>query len=195
MSRANANISTIPQTSLTRRAAVGAIAFAAASSAAVALPSSGPDAELVELGNRLAALFPEYARLLSLSNELGDRAHQLAYERTGHDPSAGPKCSKVEGDRWMAAFFAASSEVGWDDVERQQEPIFKAADELAHRIEALPAGTVAGLAAKALSAGFVQPNLWDEPFNELDWDKSRTRGLIEATLATAGVPNPFAVSV
>ena len=51
-----------------------------------------------------------------------------------------------------------------------------------HRIIALPATTLAGLAVKARVARFSWEHFWDEPEENLDWDELMARELIDAVL-------------
>jgi hypothetical protein len=59
--------------------------------------------------------------------------------------------------------------------------------ELAEKIMAAPARTLAGLGVKAIVAIHASPHFWDEPFQDTDWDQKGPRALIEAVCSLTGL--------
>ena len=59
--------------------------------------------------------------------------------------------------------------------------------ELAEKIMAAPAHTLAGLGVKAIVAIHAAPQFWDGPFQDTDWDQKGPRALIEAVCSLTGL--------
>jgi hypothetical protein len=88
--------------------------------------------------------------------------------------------------------FALEKRLGFmTDGPDTQEAITNAIDPIARRIFALPAVTPAGFAVKARAAAYEHAELWDDEFDDLDWEDKFVRSLIEGTLAMAGAELPL----
>lgn len=59
-------------------------------------------------------------------------------------------------------------------------------DEVFYDVGSAPARTVAGFLIKARAAAYACRNYWDEPCEDLDWDKKNTRMLIESLFEATG---------
>jgi hypothetical protein len=59
--------------------------------------------------------------------------------------------------------------------------------ELAEKIIAVPARTLAGLRVKAIVAIHSSWFLWDQPFDDLDWNQKGARALMEAACSVTGL--------
>ncbi|HTE78527.1 MAG TPA: hypothetical protein VK653_17570 [Xanthobacteraceae bacterium] len=62
--------------------------------------------------------------------------------------------------------------------------------ELAKKIMASPVHTLVGLRVKAMVAIHAPGDCWDEPFDDLDWDKKGIRALVEAVCSVTGLEPP-----
>jgi hypothetical protein len=90
---------------------------------------------------------------------------------------------------YLASFAATNSD---DDlISDAAYPEYEALDwetcELAEKIMAVPARTVAGLRVKAIVAIHSSWFLWDKPFDDLDWDQKGARALMEAACSVTGL--------
>jgi len=55
---------------------------------------------------------------------------------------------------------------------------------------ASPVHTLVGLRVKAMVAIHAPGDCWDEPFDDLDWDKKGIRALVEAVCSVTGLEPP-----
>jgi hypothetical protein len=62
--------------------------------------------------------------------------------------------------------------------------------ELAKKIMSSPVHTLGGLRVKAMVAIHAPCDCWDEPFDDLDWDKKGIRALVEAVCNVTGLEPP-----
>jgi hypothetical protein len=195
------NMSTTKTTRRQLLAQISAVAVAggAVMTTTAAMPiGADPDAELIAAGEELIALFRRDRELWDflapfsehLQGHMHDAAHEVMKVRESGDSKAADELWAVRTAEIKQArealgpeFLAASEE---------QERVQNSLDEPARRMFALPARTVHGLAIKALCAAHERSELWDEPFNDLDWTDNFVRDVIEAVLAFAGEPLPFA---
>jgi len=182
----------ISMTESTSRRAIlaGAVAMPAA-----ALAVQNPDAELIDLGNKLAAAWPEHARLSRASFESSQSDWIAAREasgipfcvRQGH-PNL-EHLNAADRRRAFAAWEALAKSRGGAS-EDALDAHYGYTDGLVRRMAELPAATLAGLAAKAMAAAHYNSDLWDAEPKALDWDKEHIRRLIDAVLSAAGIANP-----
>jgi hypothetical protein len=75
------------------------------------------------------------------------------------------------------------SDAAWPEY----EAIDRETCELAEKIIAVPARTLAGLRVKAIVAIHSSWFLWDKPFDDLDWDQKGARALMEAVCSVTGL--------
>jgi len=187
------------KTKLSRRAALaGAISLAPAAAVAAVPIGADADAELIAVGEQLIAVC-ERARelwdfLAPYSEEFNKRL-AAACEEIGGVRQSGS--SKAADELWAVrsaeinqAMQAMGPELNAANDEHGR--MIAAMGEPARRIFALPARTIRGLAIKAVLAAYENSDLWDEPFDDLDYNQNWLRNLIEAVLAFAGRPLPFA---
>jgi hypothetical protein len=176
----------------TRRAVLaGAASLPALAVPAIASPT--PDAELIRLGNELTALWPEHALRLEALNDIGDRAWELAEQRTGIKHPGRDEVRNMkpgEFDRLLAAMWAAQEELKMQHQESRFLEISNCADGLMKRIDSLQASTAAGLGAKAITVAFLNSELWDESAADQDIEKRQVRLLVDAAFAASGIANP-----
>lgn len=182
--------------SVIMNALVSATAIAAATPIAVA--ASIPDAELAQLGQALIAAWPESARLCRASHERNQRAWVTARERTGIQFSVGcghpdmTHLARHERQRVYEAWTIASEEectAAGDDALAADDAF---QGDLMEKIAALPASSILGLAAKAAAAASMNTQLWEADLDGIEYDERKVRELVEAVLALAGAPNPYA---
>jgi hypothetical protein len=158
-----------------RRTAIAALAASAAiPSIALAADGSGDDSELIECGRQLDVLYAAHAEANRLSQPYWDAVH--AWRDAQGD-------RHVTNEEWMAAATRLEREVPLPSPNLDE--IMNAMDDPMRRIMALPAKTPAGLAVKARLVKHENSELWDEPFEDLDWDKVKLRALIDSVLAFA----------
>jgi hypothetical protein len=53
------------------------------------------------------------------------------------------------------------------------------------------ARTIAGLGVKARHTAYVMSHYWEEPIDQIDWERQAIRQLIEAVCEFARTPLPF----
>jgi hypothetical protein len=143
------------------------------------------DAELMEVGERLIALYERETELqetLAPYSEAFDE-HMCNVVCKGTDKEHRRKLYDELMQALGPEFIAATAE---------HTRIVEAMDEPERRMFALPARTVDGLALKAVCAAYQNSELWSAPFRDLDREECFFRGLIEAVLVFAGRPLPFA---
>jgi hypothetical protein len=147
------------------------------------------DIALWHHANAIVQLWPEWERLFAISNDAGWRMIKLADERAGFTPGMS---GEERETRLRAAIEITDRETGHSEKDDKFNTLDERVQVHVNAIEKLPARSVLGLAAKAIAAGTAISHAWDGPQADTDWDDGRMRLLIEATLAAAGVPNPFA---
>ena len=151
---------------LSRRAALaGAVSLAPAAAVAAVPIGTDSDAELIAVGEQLTALFKRV-------RELWDFLAPSSDELLGHMHDAAHEVMKVResGDSKAADELWAVRMAENKQMRQSMGPKFAAADEEHQRV------------LRAL----------DEPFNDLDLNDNFVRDVIEAVLAFAGEPLPFA---
>jgi hypothetical protein len=179
-----------------RGAATALVAGATINVAAIAATKATPsdvDAELIRLGNELAALWPEHTLRLEALNDIGDRAWELAEQRTGIKHPGRDEIRNMkpgEFNRLLAAMCAAQEELKMQHQESRFLEISNRADGLMKRIDSLQASTAAGLGAKAITVAFLNSELWDESAADQDIEKRQVRLLVDAAFAASGIANP-----
>jgi hypothetical protein len=139
-----------------------------------------PDAELIKLAETYERIFRIRAPLVADYNERWTRGIELAGERADHGP---PKTYEVELER---AWF----ETGSDKANEKLKPVDDQLSDLASKIMDTPAHTAAGLRARVALVADAYSDLWDEPFDDLDWEKKVLRRLIEAICSLGGFALP-----
>ena len=156
------------------------------------------DSTLVELARQFEQLQPKYLEALHHSDEEGEKAWDLAWQRVGGGDFKDR--TREQGDAFFAGLPQAEIDTGADVVNKRYETMCEEIGTLARKIWNTPAHSMAGLRAKAMVAvhtnGGKVNGLWNETFSDLDWDKKGTRALIEAVCAVTGleVPTEEAVS-
>jgi hypothetical protein len=76
-------------------------------------------------------------------------------------------------------------------VTRQIETVLARLDPIERAIMQTQACTIAGLGVKARHAAYVISQYWEEPTDQIDWDATAVRLLIEAVCDVARTPLPF----
>ena len=174
----------IPNTTPTRRNALGAIASiagAAVTPAIAAQSVDNPDAELLALGQELCRLLPIWAAARDENCRLHDQADDLVMQ------AVGPRC--VEN---MSAYNKAWLRIGEENGHRAAYDAWNTINEqlysLTDAIYKAKATTVAGLAVKALGTA------WRLRDDELE-DSDVANDLFRSTLALAGMTLPPEISL
>lgn len=141
-------------------------------------PSTGHDAELIELGRQFDAAHAAWMGLLPASTAAQRRVE--AFRRR----------AQAEGLDEAAALRAAWLQDGVNEAHDAEQAAFDALEPLNRAIMALPAHTAGGLAVKAKA---VIPTIWPAGDfdtgralgDEEDWERRAVRDLIEACLLLA----------
>ena len=123
--------------------------------------AAAPDVELLALGKQFDRLERQYHEVVERDRPRIERELQLVEAQERPD--------KVDEE-----FGPQSRPDALDILDMMDPPT--------HRIVALPATTLAGLAVKARVARFSWEHFWDEPEENLDWDELMARELIDAVL-------------
>jgi hypothetical protein len=174
-----AQAETIPTTS--RRSFLAAAAVAAAIVApnvAVAKPTE--DSQLIELGKKLSKLVQEYyAECARLRPFWDEHKRQMDAWKESH-----PYREDGEG---FAEYKRISAEIGLDEQEKLNHPdhVMDRIDPVASAIMTIPATTWAGVLVKAQLAKFAADDFWGQSEDDLDWDKSTMRKLVDAVIDMA----------
>jgi hypothetical protein len=152
-----------------------------------------PDHELLALSAQIDALWPELQATQEASLAAAHAADEEISRRLGFDSrTRGGFLTPEECSKASEMMKLVWGELRTDDVHRKCSEVWARADGVHQRILDTPASTVTGFAVKArVAAMLVTSQLWDEPKQNLDWDKSVIRDLIEALCAGAGMPLPF----
>lgn len=150
--------------------------------------SSGQDAELIELGSQMDAIFRRYYELRTIADpvqeEFGEQfePHREAAQR---GEITGERMIEIR-DQLMAALKCGDESL--DDINGRLMDFTDAYDRLADRIMELPAQTSAGLAVKARCAAFVCEHMWSD---DAPWDLFLARKALEAVITLAGDRLPW----
>jgi hypothetical protein len=149
-----------------------------------AIAIAAPDAELIKLAETYERLFRIRAPLVADYNEKWGDGLTLVADRVGwlSGEERTKKYKEEMGRVWV--------ESGAEAAHEKLEPFDDQLDDLAHAIMDAPVHTPAGLRAKVALVVSVYSDLWDEPFEELDWEKRGLRRLIEAACSLGGFPLP-----
>lgn len=140
-----------------------------------------PNAELIDLGMKHEALAAEVAAIDAFVNPIADAIdNELRSSRKSY-PRDGTIAAERER-RWDEAGITLPYDRLCDLIEQS--------DPLSRRIMKMQARTLVGIAVQARCAGFSQLQLWNEPLDDLDWQKKLNRSLIENACAAAGFPPP-----
>jgi hypothetical protein len=123
--------------------------------------AAAPDVELLALGKQFDRLERQYHEVMERDRPRIERELQLVEAQERPD--------KVDEE-----FGPQSRPDALDILDMMDAPT--------HRIMALPATTLAGLAVKARVARFSCEHFWDEPEEDLDWHELMARELIDAVL-------------
>jgi hypothetical protein len=143
------------------------------------------DRALLALGRRLDAMWPELKHLDEVVSKLSWAAMEEVERRLG--ATIGNLTTPEQHAALMPTWKTVNAEYGADVANDARTAAFDKADKIHAQIMTTPAHTLAGVAAKARASAMLSfPHYWDEPAEELDWDKRMVRQLIEATCAAAG---------
>jgi hypothetical protein len=83
------------------------------------------------------------------------------------------------------------SELGTEDVVEREHAHWRRVDQVHLAIMAASPRTLIGVAVQARAAAMlVHSEFWDQPKQDLDWEKMVIRNLIESVCAAAGVALP-----
>jgi hypothetical protein len=176
-----------------RTAVVGALALAPAAATAAMPIGADPEAELMEVGRELLALYEQRTVVDKIAApmvyEFYERVHAL---RRTFDEARRNGGERAVNELFKIKDAEMREALGpqFDTVTKEQEMLSEAIDPLARRMLALPVHTVRGVALKAVFAAYDNPNLWHCPSKDLDQPEEFVRHLIEAVLALAGYELP-----
>jgi hypothetical protein len=175
---------------LSRRLLVtSAAALPALAVPAVAANIDNPDAELIALGEAYVSLWPDLIAARNAFNEKAGLAEELAWQRLGYE-SEPEHCTSELRKRWLDECHKTGDELGSNVLWEKLSAVDWRVAPIAEQIMAKPGHSLAGLRAKVILAVHVNPDLWDEPFDDLDWDKRTIRSLIEAACSVSGLDVP-----
>jgi hypothetical protein len=180
-----------------------ALATTTAAGTAVAAPAgTDTDAELMAVGEQLLKLYERRAAVDAIAapqiREYWERL-QTAFDDAGDVIKEARRKGGVEAANRLVRIHDAAirQQLGpdFDRISQEQNDLTDALDQPARRMFALPAHTISGLALKAVLAAYENTQLWQSALDDLEWNERFLRHLIEAVLATAGTPLPFATPV
>jgi hypothetical protein len=155
-------------------AMAGAAGFAAVDLAAAAPCSASDDSELINLDKQVDAIEASYEEAARLSQPHWDAIEAWVRSQKRRDIS--PESYSAAMERLEQEFPLPKPDC--DEITGMM-------DKPMRRIMALPAFTPAGLAVKARLVKSEYSALWEEPFEDLDWDKMKLRALVDSVLAFA----------
>jgi hypothetical protein len=156
-------------------------------------PDTGPDAELIRLGNELRQLWWDEKQWEQRIENLSDTFHAVVdrYAR-----SAGVPDKREDWDhaaKHASLYVACLSQAGREHPDyyaacEQAEEHFLRISKVMEAIRDMPARTYAGLAVKALATEYANRDAKEDakPFTELDWDREFMVDLIQSVQALAG---------
>lgn len=162
---------------ITRRTLFQAAAATAAASSTGASTAKAkhPDEALLTYGRELDSCAHDYWTALAKYRPLWDKLN------TRLDEQRESRTNRV-------AYHQIYEEVGLTALDRREEHpdnITTRADAPSRAIMAIPATTLAGLAVKARLAKFGASHIWDESYEDADWDHLVLRSLVDAVLELA----------
>ncbi len=162
---------------ITRRTLFQAAAVTAAASAPGISPAKAkhPDEALLAYGRELDGCAHDYWTALAKYQPLWDKLNARLEEQR-------------ESRTNRAAYHQIYDEVGLAALDRQGEHpdnITTRADGPSRAIMAIPATTLAGLAVKARLAKFGASHIWEESYDDANWDHLLLRSLVDAVLELA----------
>jgi hypothetical protein len=140
------------------------------------------------LGEAYARLWPDLIAARDAFNETAGSADELAWQRLGYQSAPEGRCPRELRTLWLEERDKTGNELGSDVLWEKLNAIDWKLDPIAWQIMATPARSLAGLRAKAILAVRINADLWEEPFDDLDWDKKTIRSLIEAVCKLSGLP-------
>jgi hypothetical protein len=195
------NMNTMKTTRRQLLAQISAVAVAggAVTTTTAAAPiGADADAQLIVLGEQLGQLHErelELRKFLAGHTEKYDALFDPIIQEISALQRAGKKkrAAKVAALRDAQMREAMGPE--WVAADHEHDRAWESIDEIRQRMFVLPAHTLRGLAVKAMSAAYEHDQLWAAPFDDLNPEEQLIRHLIEAVLALAGEPLPFAAPV
>src|ERR1043165_4078267 len=153
--------------------------------------TQSPDDKLITLGRRLEEMWPRLRRLRTAHAALGREAKDYARGSTGIEPgSDGSQNAPGLTERWLDSYGEMSERNGFNACDRNLDAIYRELDRIMKEVLRLPATSAAGLRTKTLAALVANDHLWDEPLDELDWDRRFVRSLIESSCTITGLALP-----
>lgn len=162
---------------------------------AVASPSiattSDTDSQLADLGNQFDSMVARINDCAAAADELYEPIGDAIWAQATW-PAEQKEWSHDDANRYWETYKKVIAEIGsdWETATNRHEQAYGPCDDLTRIIWTVPADSVAGLAVKAKAAALANAQLWDKPFDDLNWDKKSTVSLIEATFAAASLPPP-----
>jgi hypothetical protein len=190
MKRANNQSTTCPQSaSPTRRGVLTAIAGAslvAIPVAAAAATGSRQGASFTTLGARLQEQWAVCASNRPAYEEAHDKANELIYQGLTQAPRELDINEDSDKSEYWAVVSRAHEATGFDKAEKVSDDAMSAIHDTILQIESLTPATIGDLAVLANVCAYTNPDLWDCPVEELDWEVRHFRVLVDTIVKLAG---------
>jgi hypothetical protein len=148
------------------------------------------DAQLLALLRKFEPIYDEYRVLAPIVGAAVRRREQEIARRTGIPAHVGFR-SEAEAALHLEEWKRVDTEMPCTNaLIKQLEAVDVRLDPIIDAIQATPARTLAGVAVKARAAAYTIEECWRKPQDELDWQETVLRDLIEGVCALAGVDLP-----
>lgn len=173
----------------TRRGVLTAIAGAslvAIPASAVAVTRSTQEEAFATLGAHLQEHWTVYTSNRPFYEEAHDRANELIYEGLTTAPCELDINEDSDKSEYWAVVSRAHKETGFDKAEKVSAAAMAAIYDTIQQIDCLTPSTIEDLAVLANVCAYTNPDLWDCPLEELDWEVRHFRVLVEQVLRLAG---------
>jgi hypothetical protein len=148
------------------------------------------DAQLLALLRKFEPIYDERRILAPIVGAAVRRREQEIARRTGIPAHVGFR-SDAEAALHLEEWRRVDAEMPCaNTLIKQLEAIDVRLDPIITAIQTTPARTLAGVAVKARAAASIIGECWQKPQDELDWQETVLRDLIESVCALAGVDLP-----